>query len=156
MENIKQPKNLRNELRGTWVCPDIAIHLAMWLSPRWAVEVIRVVRATANETSGFYEEMLMRVEEEGAKTTVREGYIYILTAPHFTAVKIGSWMGTLEALKRRYRTCFTSDLVLRHRLVNDAKGAEQALLSSLSEYKIEGEVFRKECWDVAQLYLEEL
>ena len=28
-----------NNLRGTWVHPDVAIHLAQWLSPKFAVQV---------------------------------------------------------------------------------------------------------------------
>lgn len=32
------------ELQGTWVHPDITIHLAQWLSPKFAVKVFRWVR----------------------------------------------------------------------------------------------------------------
>lgn len=33
-----------NDTRGTWVHPDIAMHLAQWCSPRFAVQVSRWVR----------------------------------------------------------------------------------------------------------------
>ena len=33
-----------NEGRGTWVHPDVAIHLAQWCSPKFAVQVSRWVR----------------------------------------------------------------------------------------------------------------
>lgn len=33
-----------NELRGTWVHPDVAIHLAQWLSPRFTMQVIKWVK----------------------------------------------------------------------------------------------------------------
>ena len=32
------------ELQGTWVHPDVAVHLAIWLSPEFAVQVSRWVR----------------------------------------------------------------------------------------------------------------
>lgn len=33
-----------NEQRGTWVHPDVAIHLAQWCSPKFAVQVNRFIR----------------------------------------------------------------------------------------------------------------
>jgi len=43
-ELIQSLKGGKSSEQGTWVHPDIAIHLAQWLSPQFAVQVSRWVR----------------------------------------------------------------------------------------------------------------
>ncbi len=43
-ELIQSVRGGEPRLQGTWVHPDVAIHLAQWLSPRFAVQVSRWVR----------------------------------------------------------------------------------------------------------------
>lgn len=33
-----------NEIRGTWIHPDLAVNLAMWLSPKFSVKVSRLIK----------------------------------------------------------------------------------------------------------------
>lgn len=44
MDLIQSKRGGHKDLMGTWVHPDIAIHLAQWLSPKFAVQVSKIVR----------------------------------------------------------------------------------------------------------------
>lgn len=55
----------RNELRGTWVHPQVAINLGQWLSPRFAVQVTEWILGWMTKDHQYYAryQELMKVKE---------------------------------------------------------------------------------------------
>lgn len=56
----------RNELRGTWVHPQVAINLAQWLSPKFAVQVTEWIFGWINSDHRYYARYteLMSIKDE--------------------------------------------------------------------------------------------
>lgn len=121
-----------------------AIHLAMWLSPRFSVEVTRILARSGG--SGLYEDTLDKVETEGRRIDRTEGFIYAVTAPRYDAVKLGWWGSDLKSLKKRYKTCFTADMQIVTRLVADVRTVEAKMLKTFTKSRVDGEVFVEEGW----------
>ena len=148
--------------RGTWVCPEIAMHLSMWLSPDWAVEIACILAQAALAEAfrgideGIYETMIKHIEAEGARREVTKGYLYAVTAPHFVACKLGFWRGSLESLRKRYQTFLTSSMQMITREVLDAPEAEKTFLKRFASFCLEGEVHSLEGWDQYVEYITNL
>ena len=138
--------------RGTWVCAEIAIHLAMWISPRFATEVVKLLANMGQNQllesggSNLLEGMLEDVEEEGSRVRTTAGILYAVTAPCYAAVKMGHWKGDLKSLKKRYKTYLTSDMQMATRFVENAAETEASMLNAFAQFRIDGEVFEKARW----------
>lgn len=151
--------NVPNHARGTWVCPEVAVHLSMWLSPDWAVEIscLLVNAATQeilqNGVSTVYTTMMESVKKEGERVESDMGLLYAVTAPQYDACKLGFWRGSLESLRKRYRTYFTSKMELVTTTVVDAPSNEKMFLQHFAPFCVEGEVFRKAGWEKYRRYI---
>ena len=94
-ELIQRIKGGTPHLQGTWVHPQVAIHLAQWLSPKFAVLITKLVmdwmsgKAPANSTT-YMPYHLRRFFEN--KHNVPYGYFSMLSEAYITLI------GPLERL----------------------------------------------------------
>jgi KilA domain-containing protein len=148
--------------RSTWVCPEIAIHLALWISPRFAVEVVKILANLGNQQlahtgkSDIMETMLNAIADEGLRPRQSHGIIYAVTSPYYAAVKLGYWTEDLKSLIKRYKTLLTSELQVITRFVDNAPLAEREMHSAFAHRKIDGEVFEKRGWEAYVSYIQKL
>ena len=97
----------KNDDRGTWICAELAVHVAMWLSPCWAVEVSCLIASAgfrqlqAEGASKLFDHMIECVKEEGERQQDISGFIYAVTASYYLAVKMGYWSGKVADLRSR-------------------------------------------------------
>ena len=71
------------------------------------------------------------------------GYVYLVTAPHINAVKIGHWIKTLQRLRKRYTTAYGLDLTIQARYVANCAHVEDWIHQSFKACCLGGELFDK-------------
>jgi hypothetical protein len=71
-------------------------------------------------------------------------YIYMIQSSYLPFVKIGRWSGSIKKLHKRYQTYYPC-LKCTIFQCQDRILLEKSVLLHLSEYKIEGELFKTDC-----------
>ena len=72
------------------------------------------------------------------------GYIYVVTSPLLSALKIGKWRGSLDKLRSRYVTPYGSDLFLMVKWTDDRTAAEADAFKSFADHRLQNELFSKQ------------
>ena len=106
-----------NDVSGTWVIPEIAIQLKTWL------------------------------EKNRWREDPSSGYVYAVTSTCLSAIKIGLWRKSLDALLARYATYYGDDLTLVYATSDDCAQQEETLHSCFKPFHLDRELFSKDCWD---------
>jgi len=136
--------NGKNRFQHTWIHPDVAIHLAQWLSPHVAVAVVEMVRRFAAEHP---DKVIHQITDALEKTVDAsccqvKGFVYILQTELVPSrVKIGFSTQTLPALRDRYRTSFPDKTTILAFPVSNAAEAEADVHSFFDDCRQAGEWF---------------
>ena len=72
------------------------------------------------------------------------GFVYLVTCPFYSAVKIGSWRAAVPTLRMRYKTLLGRDLWIAYVSVEDAFGAEAHMHRCFAAERMDGEMFKKD------------
>ena len=133
-----------NRFQHTWIHPNVAIHLAQWLSPHVAVAVVEMVRRFAAE----HPDKVIHQITDALEKTVDDscfqvkGFVYILQTELIPSrVKIGFSTQTLPALRDRYRTSFPDKTTILAFPVSNAAEAEADVHSFFDDCRQAGEWF---------------
>lgn len=70
--------------------------------------------------------------------------VYLVTAPHFKAVKIGRWSGSPDKLRMRYKTLLGKDIWMAWIHVANERAVEAETHVTFASTQIDGEVFEKQ------------
>lgn len=137
----------KSRICHTWAHPDVAIHLAQWLSPHVAVAVVGMVRQFAAEHPA---QVLRQMNEALRKTmedsgNLLQGFVYILQTDLVPSrVKIGFSHQNMAALRDRYRTAFPDKTTIWAIEVFDAPEAEADVHLFFDEFREAGEWFARD------------
>lgn len=146
---VEVHKGGRPELMGTWVHPDVAMSLAMWLSPKWQIACIRVVKAylkgelqPKSLTKDLIRKLLGQKPAKWEKTFPDEFYEAVL--------QLHGWQytGTGSPTNHRWLSQFTNTYVY--------DGLVKGLTGELKDraQKLQAEASRKNCWDKLHQFFE--
>lgn len=69
------------------------------------------------------------------------GYVYLVTSPLMSVVKIGCWTGSIANLTKRYLTPYGPDLQVDYVETNDCVGAEGRMHAMFRHFNKGGELF---------------
>lgn len=146
----------KSRVQHSWVHPDVAIHLAQWLSPHVAVAVSAMIRQFAAD----HPDQAMHQMTEALQKTVEDswpplqGFVYILQTDLVPSrVKIGLSHQNLAALRDRYRTAFPDKTTIWAVQVSNAPEAEADVHLFFDEFREAGEWFAKDMVDEYVEYL---
>lgn len=85
-------------------------------------------------------------EDAAARGADRTGFVYVITSPLLSAVKIGCTQDR-DSLRRRYQTVYGDDLLLRCFAFRDCYATEAEVHRRLKEYRFgKTELFAKRQW----------
>jgi hypothetical protein len=143
----------KNRFTHTFVHPQVAIHLANWASPRFAVVVTKLIMDYTIEHPDILHTFGKALSQDIQPQT-RAGLVYVLQSGVVpTRVKIGHSHQSLVDLRERYRTAFPDKVRIYALEVDDSYDAEQAMHAFFDGQREAGEWFGSERLDQYLEYL---
>lgn len=108
-----------------------------WVHPKVAVEIVRwIKRNTRQRPLG--------------------GFVYLVTFPGSSRIKIGMWTSELRRLFSRYATVYGNDLQLDYWQCKDVRSVEQKVHREMQNFHLSGELFSRDAEEMARTVLHQL
>jgi hypothetical protein len=143
----------KNRFSHTYVHPQVAIHLADWASPRFAVAVTKLIMDYTIEHPDILRTFGKALSQDIQPQT-RAGLVYVLQSGVVpTRVKIGHSHQSLADLRERYRTAFPDKVRIYALEVDDSYAVEQDMHAFFDDQREAGEWFGSERLDQYLEYL---